>query len=94
MYALGVTCSTSSLFSLDVFIFAKDIQSKVIHKHGFVLAMEISYLNLGVTSEILNRLTQANVGSDHVQCVAYRNSIQQLITFRMNPEQNYHKPVC
>ena len=58
MYALGVTCSTSPLFNLDVFIFAEDIQSMVIDKHGFVLAMEISYLNLGVTSEILNRLTQ------------------------------------
>ena len=56
MYALSATCSTSPLFNLDVFIFAEDIQKHVIDKHGFVLAMEISYLNLGVTSEILNRL--------------------------------------
>ena len=58
MYALGVTCSTSPLFNLDVFIFAEDIHSMVIDKRGFVLAMEISYLNLGVTSDILNRLIQ------------------------------------
>ena len=54
-YALSVTCSTSPLFNLDVFIFAE-----VIQKQGDWQAwwMESSYLNLGVTSEILNRLIQ------------------------------------
>ena len=91
----SVSPAQQVLFSVWMFLFLPKIfESKVIDKRGFVLAMEISYVNLGVTSEILNRLTQVNVGSDHVQCVVYRNSIQQLITFRTNPEQNYDKPVC
>ena len=40
MYALGVTCSRSPLFNLDVFIFAEVIKSKVIDKRGFFLTME------------------------------------------------------
>ena len=47
------------LFSIRMFLsFPKIFKSMVIDKRGFVLAMEISYLNLGVTSEILNRLIQ------------------------------------
>ena len=47
------------LFSIWMFLsLPKIFKSMVIDKRGFVLAMEISYLNLGVTSEILNRLIQ------------------------------------
>ena len=47
------------LFSIWMFLsLLKIFKSMVIDKRGFVLAMEISYLNLGVTSEILNRLIQ------------------------------------
>ena len=78
----SVSPAQKVLFSVWMFLsLPKIFKSKVIDKCGFVLAMEISYLNLTVTSEILNRLTQ---------CVVYRNSIKQLITFRMNLEQNYN----
>ena len=47
------------LFSIWMFLsLLKIFKSMVIDKRGFVLAMEISYLNLGVTSDILNRLIQ------------------------------------
>ena len=56
-------CSVSPaqqvLFLIWMFLsLPKIFKSMVIDKHGFVLAMEISYLNLGVTSEMLNRLIQ------------------------------------
>ena len=42
-----------------MFLFVpKLFKNKVIDKCGFVLTMENSYLNLGVTSEILDRLIQ------------------------------------
>ena len=86
----SVSPAQQVLFSVWMFLsLPKIFKSKVIDKRSFVLVMEISYLNLGVKSEILNRLIQVDVGSDHVQCVVYRNGIQQLITFRMNLEQNY-----
>ena len=62
------------------------------------LMMESSYLNLGVTSEILNRLIQVMLAVttyDVLYTFAFlRNSIQQLIVFRTNPEQNYDKLIC
>ena len=67
----------------------------VIDKRGFVLTMENSYLNLGVTSEILNRFIHITSRSPGSAVTTYnvlytfaflRNSIQQLIAFRTNPE--------
>ena len=47
------------LFSIWMFLsLPKTFKSMVIDKRSFDLAIEISYLNLGVTSEILNRLIQ------------------------------------
>ena len=57
------------LFSIWMFLsLPKLFKSKVIDKHGFVLMMKSSYLNLGVTSEILNRLIQV---MSAVQCAVY-----------------------
>ena len=89
MYALGVTCPTSLLLNLDVSIFAEVIQNIVIDKRGFVLTMENNYLNLGVTSEILNRfihVMSAVTTYNVLYTFAFlRNSIQQLIAFRIKP---------
>ena len=55
----SVSLAQQVLFSIWMFLsLPKIFKSKVIDKRSFVLAMEISYLNLGVTSEILNRLIQ------------------------------------
>ena len=91
----SVSPAQQVLFSIWMFLsLPKIFKSKVIDKRGGVLAMEISYLNLGVTSEILNRLIQVMSAVTTYNGVVYRNSIQQLIAFRTNPEQNYDKPVC
>ena len=92
----SVSPAQQVLFSICMFLsLPKIFKSMVIDKRGFVLAIEISYLNLGVTSEILNRLIQV-MSAVTTYNVLYtdRNSIQQLIAFRTNPEQNYDKPVC
>ena len=55
----SVSPAQQVLFSIWMFLsLPKIFKSMVIDKRGFVLAMEISYLNLGVTSDILNRLIQ------------------------------------
>ena len=55
----SVSPAQQVLFSIWMFLsLLKIFKNMVIDKCGFVLAMEISYLNLGVTSEILNRLIQ------------------------------------
>ena len=55
----SVSPAQQVLFSVWMFLsLPKIFKDMVIDKRGFVLAMEISYLNLGVTSEILNRLIQ------------------------------------
>ena len=95
----SVSPAQQVLFPIWTFLsLPKLFKSKVIDKHGFVLMMESSYLNLGVTSEIINRLIQVMSAVNRYN-VLYtfaflRNSIQQLIAFRMNPEQNYNKPIC
>ena len=55
----SVSPAQQVLFSIWMFLsLPKIFKSMVIDKRGFVLPMEISYLNLGVTSDILNRLIQ------------------------------------
>ena len=55
----SVSPAQQVLFSVWMFLsLPKIFKGMVIDKRGFVLAMEISYLDLGVTSEILNRLIQ------------------------------------
>ena len=55
----SVSPAQQVLFSIWMFLsLPKILKSIVIDKRGFVLVMEISYLNLGVTSDILNRLIQ------------------------------------
>ena len=67
-------CSVSPaqqvLFSILMFLsLPKLFKSKVIDKRGFVLMMESSYLKLGVTSEILNRLIQVLPGFDKLSFI-------------------------
>ena len=55
----SVSPAQQVLFSIWMFLsLPKIFKSMVIDKRSFVLAMEISCLNLGVTSDILNRLIQ------------------------------------
>ena len=55
----SVSPAQQVLFSIWMFLsLPKIFKSMVIDKCGFVFAMEISYLNLGVTSDILKRLIQ------------------------------------
>ena len=66
MYALGVTCSTSPLFNLDVFIFAEDIQ-----KHGdwqvrFRLSDGNQLSKPGGNIRNIKQTYSSYVGSDHV----------------------------
>ena len=95
----SVSPAQQVLFSIWMFLsLPKLFKSKVIDKHSFVLMMESSYLNLGVTSEILNRLIQV-MSAVTTYNVLYtfaflKNSIQQQIAFRTNPKQNYDKPIC
>ena len=77
------------LFQIWMFLFLPNLfKNKVIDKCGFILMMESNYINLGVTSEILNRLilvmSAVTMGCIHVAFL--RNSTQQLIAFRMDPE--------
>ena len=95
----SVSPAQGVLFSIWMLLsFPKLFKSKVIDKCGFVLMMESSYLNLGVTSEILNRLIRVMLAvttNNVLYTFAFlRNSIQQLIAFRMNLEQKYYKLIC
>ena len=95
----SVSPAQEVLFSIWMLLsLLKLFKSKVIDKCDFNLMMESSYLNLGVTSEILNRLIQvmsAVTTNNVLYTFAFlRNSIQQLIVFRMNPKENYNKLIC
>ena len=71
MYVLGVTCSTSPLFNLDVFIFAEVIQKQGDRQAQFRLNDGKQLSKPGGNIRNIKQTYLSYVGSDHVQCVAY-----------------------
>ena len=95
MYALGVTCPTSLLLNLEDFIFAEVIQKHSDWQARFRLNDEKQLSKPGGNIRNIKQIYSSYVGSPGSAVTTYnmlytfaflRNSIQQLIAFRTNPE--------
>ena len=71
MYALGVTCLTSPLLNLDVFIFAEVIQKQGDRQARFHLNDGKQLTKPGGNIRNIKHTYSSYVGSHHVQCVVY-----------------------
>ena len=66
IYVLGVTCSTSPLFNLDVFIFAEDIQKHGDRQKRFHLSDGNQLSKPGGNIRHIKQTYSSYVSSDHI----------------------------